>query len=392
MGNKSLQLEGLRGFASLSVVIGHFCFVMLPFLASPFYPSGASATTQFERIAVLPPFSLAFSAEAAVCIFFVMSGYVLSTRFMREGNVEDLQRAAGKRYLRLAIPTGVSILGAWLLVNFEVILTQYAPEMGVAGWVNTWYTRNDSLVQVFWNAFVGGPLFAHTEYNPPIWTIQVELIGSIYLFAMLSLFKARPILLVLWSAFFANIIGFGAPNALFYLCFIFGALINLIDVKSNQILANFLVLLGVIGVCYNLSPPFDFMRVVSLPDLRPFGPDFNLNSQLFWHSIGGVLLVCGVVNSNMASFILSRRIPVFLGKISFSMYLLHMPILMSLGLAAIWWLKTVGFEHQTSAMMAFVIYLAAVIGLSIPFYRFVDWPATKISSAFRLFAPQRGIS
>lgn len=382
MKDKDLSLEGLRGLASLIVVIGHFAFVAMPFLATPFYPSAASAGTIFETIAVLPPFSLLFSAEAAVCIFFVMSGYVLSKKFFETGKIESLQSAAIKRYIRLAIPTAASILFAWSLLNLGLILTQRAPDIGAAGWVSSWYVRNDDLFGAIWNAFVGGPLFSHTEYNPPIWTIQVELIGSIYLFSMLALFSGRPIAFLLWSSFFATLLGFNAPNALFYLCFVFGAMINKIDLNEHQILANLIGALGMIGVCYNLSSPFDFMRIVPLPNLQPYGPDFNQNSQLFWHSIGGVLLVIGTVNSRAARCFLSGRVPVFLGKISFSMYLTHMPILMSFGLGLLWVAKGMGFPHLESALAALAFYLAAVLALSTSFYQYVDAPATRLSSAF----------
>ena len=90
---KDNSLEGLRGIASLVVVIGHFIFVFLPYLATLYYPAaGAAPRNRFEAVLAYPPFSLLFSAEAAVCVFFVMSGYVLTTKYFSTGDVANAIR------------------------------------------------------------------------------------------------------------------------------------------------------------------------------------------------------------------------------------------------------------------------------------------------------------
>lgn len=120
---KNLALEGLRGLASLSVAIGHFTFVVVPFLGTVFTPiPGATARFAFERWASYPPFTLLFSAEAAVYVFFAMSGYVLTTKYYATGAVADLQSAAAKRYLRLVLPTFASVMCAWFLFGRRLVL------------------------------------------------------------------------------------------------------------------------------------------------------------------------------------------------------------------------------------------------------------------------------
>ena len=76
--NRLPALDGLRGLAALSVVAYH------SFLRSPDF-SGASATFQTDGAiawwATLSPLRLLWDGKAAVWLFFVLSGYVLSRRY-----------------------------------------------------------------------------------------------------------------------------------------------------------------------------------------------------------------------------------------------------------------------------------------------------------------------
>src|SRR5271169_2176712 len=139
MRSKDFGLEGLRGIASLVVAIGHFLFVFFPYLGNLFTPiPGLQPRFAFERWVQYPPFSLAYSAEAAVCVFFVMSGYVLSGKYFSTGDVATLQSAAAKRYVRLVLPSFASVLLAWVLFESGAIITRQSSSLGVAGWVSSW--------------------------------------------------------------------------------------------------------------------------------------------------------------------------------------------------------------------------------------------------------------
>lgn len=382
--DKNLSLEGLRGLASLSVVIGHFTFVFSPYLANLYYPTpGAQPRFAVESVLAYPPFTLLFSADAAVCVFFVMSGYVLTTRFITSNSLEGIQTAAAKRYIRLVLPTAASILFAWLLWKWGAILTKEAVQIGVAGWVEGWYRERLSLPGALFNAFLGAPLFAQTGLNPPVWTIQVELIGSIILFSMTSLFFGRPVLFVAWSLFFANILGFRLPNALFYVSFFAGALLNYASewLNRHQKASIVIFTIGIVGVSYNYSPLYQFMQGLRLPDLGPIGPDFNILPRLFWHTTGAIALVAGVIGWRKANSFLSKGAFVYLGKISFSMYLVHMPIIMSVALGCSKISQQFGLTYGQALSVTFPIYICSVIGVADLFYRAVDRNAIAIAAA-----------
>nr|WP_232239160.1 acyltransferase [Burkholderia oklahomensis] len=366
----------------MAVMIGHFAYVFHPYLASLFRPIPFSITpSTFERWISITPLTLAYSADAAVNIFFVMSGYVLTTKFFTTGEVSAVQSAAAKRYIRLVLPSFASVFLAWVLWRSGAIYTSHASEIGVAGWVSSLYVDRFTFADVFTNGLVGAPLFAHTALNPALWTIQVELIGSIILFAIIALFGKRPIFLFLWFLFFANVLGFQSPNALFYISFLAGAILNVAQpwLARNQAASIIAILLGLFGVAYNQQHTFDLLRAVPLPSFKPLGPDFNENPDLLWRTAGSILLVAGVIGSRSFSRILGSRIPVFLGKISFSVYVIHVPLLMSVGLRAAAAAQSTGLKYGQSVAFAFVSYMVAVIGGAMLFERWADAPSIRLA-------------
>lgn len=381
-GTKNLGLEGLRGIASLAVAIGHFTFVFFPYLGSLFRPiPGLRPAYPFESWVQYPPFSLLFSAEAAVCVFFVMSGYVLTSKYFSTGNVAALQTAASKRYIRLVLPSFASVMFAWVLWRSGAIITQESAAIGVAGWVPAWYVGPFPFLGSVFNGFIGAPLLSHTVLNPPLWTIQVELIGSILLFSMFAVFGRNPVWLCAWFLFFSCLLGYFRPNSLFYLSFFVGALMNPARewLRSHQSVSALLVALGLIGVAFNHLYVFSVIQAIHLPNFQPYGPNLNDDPRLFWNTVGAICLVAGVIGSRSVGALFATRIPVFLGKVSFSIYVIHIPILMSVGLRAARFAQQSGLSYSASVAFSLVVYLTVVLAVGTLFQRYIDKPSIRLA-------------
>ena len=201
---KDFSLEGLRGIASLNVFIGHYLFVFFPFTASDVRPSPYLIEPHYliERILLNPPFTFFYLADAAVLIFFVLSGYVLTKRFYDTGNAEELRSAAARRYVRLVFPVAASVLFAWLILRLGLYGNHLAGALGVSGWILPFYQEKVSLGSALLNGFFGAPILGDAAMNGPLWSIQIELIGSILLFACYALFLKNRLQLVLWFFLF----------------------------------------------------------------------------------------------------------------------------------------------------------------------------------------------
>ncbi len=99
--------------------------------------------------------------------------------------------------------------------------------------------------------------------------------------------------------------------------------------------------------------------LIAFPRMLPGAID--LNSAL--RPLNAVLLVGFGLGGGLAARALSSNVAVYLGKSSYAMYILHVPIL--------WWYLR--WSREGSA----VVYLAVVIGVSALVYRFIEEPANR---------------
>ena len=126
---------------------------------------------------MFPPFTFLYLADAAVSVFFVLSGYVLTQRYYETSEPLVFESAAISRYVRLVLPAAASVIFAWALLSLGLYGNQLAGQLGAAGWVMASYTEPVSFIGAMFRAFIGAPLFGRIDLNGPLWTIQIELIG-----------------------------------------------------------------------------------------------------------------------------------------------------------------------------------------------------------------------
>ena len=80
-------LDGLRGVAAFIVVIAHYIQVFYPTVFNGNIES-IHTKNNLELIFYKTPLNLFFNANFCVCIFFVLSGYVLSIKFFKYNDKE----------------------------------------------------------------------------------------------------------------------------------------------------------------------------------------------------------------------------------------------------------------------------------------------------------------
>ena len=99
--------------------------------------------------------------------------------------------------------------------------------------------------------------------------------------------------------------------------------------------------------------------LIAYPGLLP--PRVDLNTAL--RPLNALLLVGFALGGGIVARLLSSEALVYLGKSSYAMYILHVPLL--------WWYL------RWSRNFSVAVYLALVIGLSALVYRFIEEPANR---------------
>ena len=308
-----------------------------------------------------------------------MSGYVLVRPFFLAKDLGILTSAAFKRYWRLMPPAAISVFAAYLLLRFHAFTAMSAEHITGSIWLENKWTFLPHLHDALYQAFVGA--FFNMDvpsYNPLLWTMTIEFLGSMLIFAVAAIVGAKA---KRWLVYAGLVVLFSRT---YFLGFIVGLI--LADYLSHpgtiariRIKEPYLILLVGMGLLLG-SYPSDLR-----PDLSPWYRHlifFNFNSlelMIFWHTLGAAMVVGGLLVWTRAKQALSHPWLVKLGKMSFSLYLTHMIILCSAGTAMFTAFYNHHFGYRDSFLLTCLLTGILILGVSYLYTRWVDGPSIRYS-------------
>lgn len=106
-------------------------------------------------------------------------------------------------------------------------------------------------------------------------------------------------------------------------------------------------------------------------------PD-RLNPVYFYHMLAAALLIMGIWLLEPLGKALSKKPVLFLGKISYSLYLVHIPVIYSLSAWLLVKFMAGTGNYNLSAGLSFAISLPVMILLAWLFYRFIEKNCTRL--------------
>lgn len=382
--------EAIRGIACLFVVFSHLSLTFFPSMHRFF--DEQTTTTNFELMMHHSPFAFWYSGTAAVYIFFVLSGYVLTYTIVSSRDpIRKIQAMSIKRYPRLMLPALASCILLWAAFSFYQPPMQHISSWGAEiGHVP--HLFDDSLTMflfgdlhhysAFWarcielfSGFIAADFdgsirsffLGYSDYNWVLWTMRIELLGSFGLFFLLYLRTKQPIFA--WLIPIATIALCLNVEYLGYAAFLIGSLFYFHKKTLATVPALICLLLGLYfaGV-HNASASY----------------------QIFYHVLGdqtyeilnflaGPLIVIAIMWNTKLADAFSNRVTIFLGKISFAAYLNHLLILYLIGLPLFQFLFEQQWGYGLSAVTSCVVVVALTIAFSEVFYHFVDKNTMKLS-------------
>jgi len=345
------ELDSLRGLASLSVVLLHF--------VDMFYPHDRIAMRTPDQARVLALLSPFYGGHAAVVVFFLLSGFVLALPYMA-GRREPYSRFLLRRVVRIYLPylaaLGVAVGGSAI----------WHGHLGLGDWAdNLWTTPPDWASVRDHVLFLGN--YTWTRYNMVFWSLIVEMRISI-VYPLLVAFIARA---KLWAGLLAavmfpvvanKVIGHWPPSvqSMETVGYVGTFLIGILMAKHLDQIAGWYrrrgkaehwAMTGIVFVmyCFGHLLPHMSKPVVLLA------------------AIGLMVLV---LNSETGHKLLAHGVPLYLGRVSYSLYLVHVPVLFALAFM----LRT-----QIGRIEFLIVYLVAALGFASAFHRLVEQPCIRLS-------------
>ncbi len=372
---KLVPLEGLRGIAAAIVVLYH--------LVLGFTQKGVGVVPHGHGgFDVLLQFGLGLlNGGAAVAVFFVLSGFILSLPFSKDRSIWRVGVALLKRWPRLAMLTTIACLFAWMMILISHDNYKMAAHVIGAKWMAThgnapieghpdvgWFDAlREGLYQVF--------LFGDVHFDSPLWTMRIELFGSF------AIFMAAPVLFAIrsWALRLSLIVlvmvWAGASYPVTYLSdFLVGVVLAMLFAENRM--PNFknwqAAILGVVAI-YLFSFTYEQKLLIHAPikAVLPIGD----TSHFVWDA-GAALMILLLLGNPFLRRVFSKSWAVWLGLLSFPIYLLHGPIMLSAGATS--FNGALGVVGKTnSALIAAGISVALTLLCAVPLV-WVDQTWTRV--------------
>jgi len=363
MEKHNQALDGLRGIASLIVILFHMdAFFGIAFSHNNLYDRSSISWQWYRRL---------LDGNYAVCVFFILSGYVLLLGFKKR----DLYLSFSfvKRYFRLTPLILFSTLFAFFL---QQTIGFHNKELSTFIGGNEWLYNEFSIKLTFLGAIKSGIIGVYQGdvfYNSPLWTIKLELIGSLIIFSFAALFFAYKninYITILIITFMVSVFG---NNGIYLSLFLIGSFILKKNIILNKKLIIPLTFLTIFLAVENQWTP-EVIWISSLNLITAY------NLSLICHVIASILSLLIILSSTTAQNFFSNSFFSFLGKISFSMYVLHLPIMMSIGTLIINYSYTHHYNVHIFSAISIIFCLTLIITISYVSYNLIDKKSIKFAS------------
>ena len=373
-GRRFYELDSLRGLAAATVVLYHFNY-LLPERWHVWLERG--------------PLRLLVSGHQAVMLFFVLSGFVLTLPYLRRSGLvygEFLLKRFCRIYLPYLAALGLALAADVASPRLNHVLTEM-PRSNV--WIaQTWSEPIRAGLLLQHVLFLG--VYDNAQYNTAFWSLVYEMrISLVFPFIALAVLRWRGrwvalgslglwVLSMGFNRVMPHVLHAGASavadvgDTVFYAAmFVGGALLAKCLVSADRWYAGLkgwqVGALGVVSVfLYAYAAPTHAIRHLP-PGL------FDVLSAL-----GTLGLIMVAINCGPVQRMLTSRPVHHLGKVSYSLYLVHGTVLFVLihtllGRASLW--------------VVFGVYLVATLAVTEVFHRLAEEPTMLLGR--RLTAQRR---
>lgn len=349
--------ESIRGLACVAVVFSHLSLTFLPFLHN--FESVDSSGVAWIDWLHHSPFGFLYSGTGAVFVFFVLSGYVLSYAILRKNDIPlKIKAMSLKRYPRLAIPAGISCLVAFAILSIPVDTSNI-----LGNWMQKYGASSPTLLNALYEGFLGSFIFGYINTNWVLWTMQIELIGSFVLFALLYIYYINKKLFIPVAIISPLPFVIISPVvALGIYAFVFGIFIYLYGKKIPTIISILLLIAGLYFSGVN-STSNSYAIFTSI---------LGTKTSILLNFAAGICIVYSILMNEKLSKVLDKKPLVKLGALSFSIYLLHIPLIYLIAVPIFNLILNLSNSYVFSAISSSIILIIITLFFSYFYSKYID--------------------
>ncbi|MBR2403700.1 MAG: acyltransferase [Lachnospiraceae bacterium] len=371
-------INGLRGIACLGVAIHHFLITFFPatHLGDYYFPTRLNHIDGFLSTSAL---GVLINGNFYVCIFCCLSGYVLSHSVIKLEQKDRLAEIITKRYFRLALPMFIIAFIISAMMHLNLFSNRNFSYYSGGYLIDTYFTTFIRWRDIPFLSLVSVWFHGDTTISPVFWMLNILFMGSFFsIILSVASWKldkkfVLPLYLLLIIPYMTD----------YNLCFVFGTLFAYINLNFNDVL-NFKMhgLVGTLCILFGLFLggyptelyPINYYEYIH--DLLE--PAFDPHISLVCHTVGAGFLILGIMLCNSAQKVLSSKVFVMLGTISYAVYLVHMPIICSFSTSFFKWLFANNQNYASVAGITFLLTIAIVLACATAFYFIIEKTCEKL--------------
>ncbi|WP_339243299.1 acyltransferase [Paenibacillus sp. FSL F4-0243] len=385
-GQRIEVLDSIRGLASFSVVIHHTLIATPIFLAAHYHES---IENNLVKVLTSSPLHVLWGGHEAVLLFFVLSGFVLSLPFLNQRSPKYSQYLI-KRICRIYIPYILSIaLSAGLL-----FLLNPSNISDLSDWFNGMWSSSITGKTIISSLLM---LDYHVHnLNTVTWSLvhemRISIIFPILIFFIIKYTWRKSLLIGIFLSLFACI-----ANVLVYRTIQNDAVFLLVTSLSSTVYyTNFFIIGAVVAKhrhqiipkIKRLNSSYKFtILAVSLalycsewiiPKLGYYKYNGNIIQTTLTTFILDLIIMTGIIilftlvlSSSTFKKILLNRYLLGLGKISYSLYLVHIIVLLSI---------IHFFKYDVPFGILLLIVPIISVFVAILFYKYIEFPSISLAN------------
>jgi len=362
--NHFLLIDMLRAFAAMAIVVYHARVDL--WVGFKLIASHRAEYSHFDRVVsfLSAPVSV---FRSGVMLFFLISGFCIHYPYVDGKRDLTLPSYWARRWLRIYPPYLLAVLITILIEQIRYHAALVTPSAHSKIWATVFMIQNymrDPAQMVGNSALWSLPVEMELYLLYPIFWLLIRRLGVRYAFVIVSFVSATTVLVILTcSPLRQRYAAIGqVGNAFMYWAVWCGGAMLAERVQDPNFLLKRRPRVGQILFAFAVS------ITAVLSTLRDWPIEFQ---ELLWAAFWYLAMSVGFNSTEMlrAIPIKMRQTLIYLGTISYSLYLVHYPFFK---LAALWWLRRDG--HPQGNFLVTLLFCILVVPVAGIFYHFCERP------------------
>jgi peptidoglycan/LPS O-acetylase OafA/YrhL len=415
-------IDGLKGLACILVFWHHFCLAFLPGIhfgaVVPSHIAGG-----YDVGLAQSPLSFVLNGNFMVAVFCVLSGFVLSVKTLRSEEPQ-IARMIVKRYPRLMLPVVPVGIAVYFMLRFQLFFNQQVVPVSGSPWFAGYYIEPVSVDRLLYALIAGIWFQGDDSLSTAFWMLRTLFLGSfaaiLLSIAAKHMKKHAGLFLcccmgvmmfandMLWAFALSALLAYGhvqktrehsavpadgkagmtqgqgavpaygeaeMPQG-------HGAVPEAAEYgksgRAADILKTCRGIVCVVAGCVLGGYPSGGVPTNAYRFLNIFPAWYH--GFMLLHIAGAGLLVYGLLCLKRLPALLGNRLFLFLGKISYAVYLVHIPLLFSLSAYVFLQAQGSGLGYLRSTAVSFVVSNVVLVGVAFLYHQIVERPCAALTN------------